>query len=98
MARRKVQDKEAVEQAAVTAEGAGGEGGRAVSSGVEPSVEPSVERSVEQDVHPSPDATAGAVIAHLEAETSPPPPQGLKTEYATPRVIRLPNGITIYHH
>ena len=94
MARRKMQDKEAVEQTTVEAEGAGGEGGRAVSSGVEPSVEPSVERSVEQDVHPSPDATAGAVIAHLEAEA----PQTLKTEYATPRVIRLPNGITIYHH
>ena len=92
MARRKVQDKEAVEQTAVTAEGAGGEGGRAVSSGVEPSVE----QGVEQDAAPA--SANNAVIAHLEEETSPPPPQGLKTEYATPRVIRLPNGITIYHH
>ena len=87
MARRKVQDKEAVEQAAVTAEGAGGEGRRAVSSGVEPSVE----QGVEQD---APASANNAVIAHLEAEA----PQTLKTEYATPRVIRLPNGITIYHH
>ena len=88
MARRKMQDKEAVEQTAVTAEGAGGVGGRTDHSGVEPSVE----QGVEQDA-----ATASAnnaVIAHLEAEA----PQTLKTEYATPRVIRLPNGITIYHH
>lgn len=91
MARRKVQDKEAVEQTAVTAEGAGGEGGRTDHSGVAPSVE----RGVEQD---APASANNAVIAHLEEETSPPPPQGLKTEYATPRVIRLPNGITIYHH
>lgn len=88
MARRKVQDKEAVEQTAITAEGAGGEGGRAVSSGVEPSVE----QGVEQDAAPA--SANNAVIAHLEAEA----PQTLKTEYATPRVIRLPNGITIYHH
>lgn len=88
MARRKMQDKEAVEQAAITAEGAGGEGGRAVSSGVEPSVE----QGVEQDAAPA--SANNAVIAHLEAEA----PQTLKTEYATPRVIRLPNGITIYHH
>lgn len=88
MARRKMQDKEAVEQTAVTAEGAGGEGGRAVSSGVEPSVE----QGVEQDAAPA--SANNAVIAHLEAEA----PQTLKTEYATPRVIRLPNGITIYHH
>lgn len=87
MARRKVQDKEAVEQAAVTAEGAGGEGGRTDHSGVAPSVE----RGVEQD---APASANNAVIAHLEAEA----PQTLKTEYATPRVIRLPNGITIYHH
>ena len=88
MARRKVQDKEAVEQAAVTAEGAGGEGGRTDHSGVEPSVE----QGVEQDAAPA--SANNAVIAHLEAEA----PQTLKTEYATPRVIRLPNGITIYHH
>ena len=88
MARRKMQDKEAVEQTAVTAEGAGGEGGRAVSSGVEPSVE----QGVEQDAAPA--SANNAVIAHLEEEA----PQTLKTEYATPRVIRLPNGITIYHH
>ena len=88
MARRKMQDKEAVEQTAVEAEGAGGEGGRAVSSGVEPSVE----QGVEQDAAPA--SANNAVIAHLEAEA----PQTLKTEYATPRVIRLPNGITIYHH
>ena len=88
MARRKMQDKEAVEQTAITAEGAGGEGGRAVSSGVEPSVE----QGVEQDAAPA--SANNAVIAHLEAEA----PQTLKTEYATPRVIRLPNGITIYHH
>lgn len=83
-----MQDKEAVEQTAITAEGAGGEGGRAVSSGVEPSVE----QGVEQDAAPA--SANNAVIAHLEAEA----PQTLKTEYATPRVIRLPNGITIYHH
>lgn len=92
MARRKMQDKEAVEQTAITAEGAGGEGGRAVSSGVEPSVEQGVEQGVEQDAAPA--SANNAVIAHLEAEA----PQTLKTEYATPRVIRLPNGITIYHH
>lgn len=88
MARRKMQDKEAVEQTAVTAEGAGGEGGRTDHSGVEPSVE----QGVEQDAAPA--SANNAVIAHLEAEA----PQTLKTEYATPRVIRLPNGITIYHH
>lgn len=83
-----MQDKEAVEQTAVTAEGAGGEGGRTDHSGVEPSVE----QGVEQDAAPA--SANNAVIAHLEAEA----PQTLKTEYATPRVIRLPNGITIYHH
>ena len=88
MARRKMQDKEAVEQTAVTAEGAGGEGGRTDHSGVEPSVEQGVEQ------YAAPASANNAVIAHLEAEA----PQTLKTEYATPRVIRLPNGITIYHH
>lgn len=82
MARRKVQDKEAVEQTTVEAEGAGGEGRRAEYAGAEP--------EVKQDVV----AATGAVLAHLD-ETLP---QALQTEYATPRVIRLPNGITIYHH